>query len=105
MALEWIERLRALVAYWKQRHRIDARQEMDVAQSRRPRITPQKHVHQNDSELPPEPPADPSAALPALGSLYSWCTLDGCKSIVRGGKIYMRRGLQGHFKFAFLFLD
>lgn len=39
MALEWIKRLKALVSYWTRRHRVDARQEMDLthAVSGRPR--------------------------------------------------------------------
>ncbi|KAJ7156013.1 Pleckstrin homology domain-containing protein [Mycena crocata] len=104
VALEWIERLQALVAYWKQRHRIDASEEMDLAQAYRPRLTPRRHVMRNDSEIAPEPPVDTSAPLPALGSLYSWCVLEGCKPVVRGGKVFMRRGLHGQYKFVQLFL-
>ncbi|KAJ7645455.1 Pleckstrin homology domain-containing protein [Mycena polygramma] len=104
VALEWIERLQALVVYWKQRHRIDASDEMDLAQAYRPRLTPRRHVLRNDSELAPEAPVDTSAPLPALGGLYSWCVLKGCKPVIRGGKIYMRRGLYGQYKFVQLFL-
>ncbi|KAJ6619492.1 Pleckstrin homology domain-containing protein [Mycena sp. CBHHK59/15] len=104
VALEWIERLQALIVYWKQRHRIDASEEMDLAQAYRPRLTPRRHVLRHDSELAPDPPADPSAPLPALGSLYSWCVLEGCRPVIRGGKIFMRRGLHGQYKFVQLFL-
>ncbi|KAJ7134438.1 Pleckstrin homology domain-containing protein [Mycena epipterygia] len=104
VAVEWIERLQALIGYWKQRHRIDASEEMDLAQAYRPRLTPRRHVMRNDSELAPEPPIDTSAPLPALGSLYSWCVLTGCKPVVRGGKVFMRRGLHGQYKFVQLFL-
>lgn len=97
VALEWIEKLRALTVYWKHRHRIDAREEMDVAQSRRPRLTPHTHANPDDQDLPEEP-SDPSAPLPALGTLFNWCVLEGCKSIVKGGKVYMRRGLHGQYK-------
>jgi len=98
VAVEWVERLRALVLYWKQRHRIDAKEEMDLAQSRRPRLTPLTRADQDDCEFPPEAPPDTSAPMPALGSLYSWCVLDGCKPIVKGGKVYVRKGLYGQFK-------
>ncbi|KAF8895412.1 Pleckstrin homology domain-containing protein [Infundibulicybe gibba] len=104
LAVEWIERLRALVVYWKQRHRLDAREEMDLAQARRPRLTPHTHVFLNDGNLPPETPADAAAPLPALGTLYNWCVLDGCKSILRGGKVYTRQGLRGQYKLVQLFL-
>ncbi|KAF7365311.1 hypothetical protein MVEN_00403100 [Mycena venus] len=104
VALEWIERLRALVGYWKQRHRIDASEEMDLAQAYRPRLTTRRHVLRNDSELAPEPPVDTSAPMPALSNLYSWCVLQGCKPVIRGGKVFMRRGLYGQYKFVQLFL-
>ncbi|KAG5648284.1 hypothetical protein DXG03_004854 [Asterophora parasitica] len=104
VAVEWIERLRALVLYWKQRHRIDAKEEMDLAQSRRPRLTPLTRVVQDDCELPPEAPPSPSAPMPALGTLYSWCVLEGCKSIVKGGKAYVRKGLYGQYHLVQLFL-
>ncbi|KNZ80953.1 Meiotically up-regulated gene 56 protein [Termitomyces sp. J132] len=97
VAAEWIERLRALVLYWKQRHRMDAKEEMDLAQSRRPRLTPLTRVIRNQ-EYPPESPPDMGAPMPALGSLYSWCVLEGCKSIVKGGKLFVRKGLWGQYK-------
>ncbi|KAH0586318.1 hypothetical protein H2248_007565 [Termitomyces sp. 'cryptogamus'] len=104
VAAEWIERLRALVLYWKQRHRMDAKEEMDLAQSRRPRLTPLTRVIRNQ-EYPPESPPDMGAPMPALGSLYSWCVLEGCKSIVKGGKLFVRKGLWGQYKYVQLFLS
>ncbi|KAJ7212216.1 Pleckstrin homology domain-containing protein [Mycena pura] len=104
VALEWIERLRVLVSYWKERHRIDASEEMDLAQTYRPRLTPRRHVLRNDSELPPEAPVDASAPLPALSNIYNWCALEGCRPIIRGGKLFMRHGLYGQYKFVQLFL-
>ncbi|KAG5650960.1 hypothetical protein H0H81_010398 [Sphagnurus paluster] len=98
VAVEWVERLRALVLYWKQRHRIDAKEEMDIAQSARPRLTPLTRVARDDCDLPPEAPVDMSAPMPGLGSLYNWCVLEGCKSIVKGGKVYVRKGLYGQYK-------
>lgn len=98
LCLEWIEKLRALIVYWKQRHRVDANDEMDLAQSYRPRLTPLIHVHPDTKDVAPEAPADPSAPLPALGTLFNWCVLDGCKPIVRGGKVYMRSGMHGQYK-------
>ncbi|TFK73572.1 hypothetical protein BDN72DRAFT_834437 [Pluteus cervinus] len=104
VAVEWIERLRALVLYWKERQRVDAREEMDLAHSRRPRLTPRMHARVDDRELPPETPADAGGPMPALGWLYNWCVLDGCKSIIHGGKVYTRRGLRGQYKPVQMFL-
>ncbi|KAK0449249.1 hypothetical protein EV421DRAFT_1402130 [Armillaria borealis] len=97
-ALEWINRLRSLVSYWKLRHRADAKDEMDVSAARRSRLTPKLHVCDEGEDIPPTAPPDPGAPLPALTSLYNWCVLEGCKTIIRGGKIHMRRGLGGQFK-------
>ncbi|KAJ7505417.1 Pleckstrin homology domain-containing protein [Mycena galericulata] len=104
VAVEWIERLQHLVVYWRQKHRNDAAEEMDLAQAYTPRLTPRRHMLRNDSELAPEAPIDTSAPLPALDSLYSWCVLEGCKPVIRGGKIFMRQGLYGQYKFVQLFL-
>lgn len=99
VAIEWIERLRALVLYWKERQRVDAREEMDLASARRPRLTPQTHVRLPDHEVPPEPPADAAAPMPALSWLYNWCVLKGCRPIIHGGKVYMRQGFRGQYRY------
>ncbi|EDR13810.1 uncharacterized protein LACBIDRAFT_188344 [Laccaria bicolor S238N-H82] len=79
VALEWINRLRALIAFWKHRHRIDAKEEIELAQ-------------------------DFSTHYPAMDSLYNMCILDGCKPIVKGGKVYTRKGYRGQYKLVQLFL-
>ncbi|KAK0464663.1 guanine nucleotide exchange factor [Desarmillaria tabescens] len=103
-ALEWINRLRSLISYWKLRHRADAKDEMDVSVARRPRLTPRLHICDEVEDIPPTAPPDPAAPLPALTSLYNWCVLEGCKTIIRGGKIHLRWGLSGQFKLAQMIL-
>ncbi|KDR82730.1 hypothetical protein GALMADRAFT_844524 [Galerina marginata CBS 339.88] len=103
VALEWIERLRALIFYWKNRHRNDAKEEIELAQAQRPRLTPLTRVFQ-DEECAPEAPADPAAPYPALDTLYNWCVLDGCRPIIRGGRLYMKKGLHGQYQLVQLFL-
>ncbi|CAA7261359.1 unnamed protein product [Cyclocybe aegerita] len=104
VAIEWIERLRALIVYWKRRHRMDAKQEIDLAQAQRPRLTPQTRVCQDEHEVPPEAPADLSSPYEAMDLLYNRCVLEGCKPIVKGGRIYMKKGLRGQYKLVQLFL-
>ncbi|KAF8631778.1 hypothetical protein AX17_004993 [Amanita inopinata Kibby_2008] len=103
LAVEWIDGLRALVAYWKQRHRFDAEQEMGIAQASRPRLTPQIRICR-EHEVPPDAPPDLSASLPALISIYNWCVIKGCRCIRRGGKLFMRKGLWGQYKLVQMFL-
>ena len=98
MAIEWIERLRALIFYWKSRHKIDAKQEIELAQACRPRLTPQT-LACRDNEHPPEAPPDLSALYPAMNNLYNWCVLEGCQPIVKVGRIYMKKGLHGQYKY------
>ncbi len=100
MAIEWIERLRALLLYWKRWHRTDAQQEIELAQAQRPRLTPLTRVCHDEHEAASV--ADQSA-YGSVDTFYNWCVLEGCKPIVRGGRIYMRRGLRGQFKCVLFF--
>ncbi|KAF9808582.1 hypothetical protein IEO21_07826 [Rhodonia placenta] len=83
VALEWIVRLRPLISYWRRRHQADAQTEMQLAyiSTGRARITPLRH-----------------ASLPELSSFFNWCALEGCRSIVRSGKLFARKGLWGQYK-------
>ncbi|TRM63952.1 Pleckstrin homology domain-containing protein [Schizophyllum amplum] len=104
-AIEWVTRLRALLLYWRMRKRNDAQEEMELARARRPLITPHLHpYHHDETDRAPEPPPDASAPLPALGSLFNWCVIDGCKPVIRAGRVFMRRGLNGPYKEVRLFL-
>ncbi|KAJ2935108.1 hypothetical protein H1R20_g1931, partial [Candolleomyces eurysporus] len=96
-ALEWVNRLRLLVGYWKHKKRVDAKDEIDLAQARRPRLTPQTRVCQEE-DFPPEPPADMSAPYPAMENLYNWCIIEGCSPITKATKLHMRKGLRGPYK-------
>ncbi|KAJ4482213.1 Pleckstrin homology domain-containing protein [Lentinula aciculospora] len=100
---EWVEKLQALVNYWRVKHRIDAKEEMKLAQGYRPPVTP--HIYaETDRTMYAEPPVDPSSTLPALGSLFNWCVLDGCKPIAKSGKVFMRQGLHGQYRLVDLVL-
>ena len=98
-ALEWIARLRPLISYWKKRHQVDARNEMDImhAATGRPRITPHKHIDSERDEVPEAPP-DPEASSPELSWFYDWCLLKGCRPIGKTGRLFGRRGLRGQYQ-------
>ncbi|KIK69609.1 hypothetical protein GYMLUDRAFT_151680 [Collybiopsis luxurians FD-317 M1] len=96
VTLEWIERLQALVRYWKLKHRNDAKEEMELAQAFRPLVTP--HTYAEVERTPyAESPVDLSSPLPALGSMFNWCVLEGCKPIIKSGKVFMKRGLHSQY--------
>ncbi|KAF4576993.1 hypothetical protein EYR36_004977 [Pleurotus pulmonarius] len=103
-AVEWIKGLRALMSYWRQRHRHDALDEMEIARAVRDPITPRVHLHQDGCERPPQAPADENDPMPMLSMTFNRCVLDGCNSIIRGGKLFMRRGLYGEYELVQLVL-
>ncbi|KAF5389237.1 hypothetical protein D9757_003483 [Collybiopsis confluens] len=94
--LEWITKLQALVKYWKRKHRNDAKEEMRLAQTVRPLVTPYIHSEVYKATYA-EPPVDPTSPLPALGSLFNWCALDGCKPVIKSGKVFMKKGLHSQY--------
>jgi len=96
VASEWVKRLQSLVVYWKQRYRVNAKNEIDLAQTQRPRVTPQIRVC-DEHGVPPEH-QDLSTPYPALDTLFNWCIIDGCQPIVKEGRLYMRKGLRGQYQ-------
>lgn len=97
VAIEWADRLHALVEYWKHRSRVSAEEEIDLGQATHPRVTPKMRVHDED-EAPSENP-HLSAHYPALDRLFNWCIIDGCQPITKAGRVYLRKGLRGQFKY------
>ena len=100
VAIEWIERLRALIRYWTLRHLVDTRQEMDVVQfaTGRPRITPQRLRHEEVNKTRPPEQSDSAVVLPYLSTIYHGCVYEGCRPIVKAGRIFVRQGLHGRYK-------
>lgn len=74
---------------------------MDLLQAStgRPRITPQRHVDDEEDVVPEsQPHLDESA--PELSSLYNWCVLLDCRPINKCGRLFSRKGLRGQYKYA-----
>ena len=101
MAAEWTVGLGSLVSYWTRKHRVDAREEMDIvhAISGRTRYMAPKIGDQ----AYPAPPPDPREVSPLLGGLWHWCALENCRSIIRAGRLFMREGLRGEMKLVLVF--
>ncbi|ORY24284.1 Pleckstrin homology domain-domain-containing protein [Naematelia encephala] len=89
IAKEWVERLEALIAYWKLRHRVDARQRMDaIALTTR---------------------ADPFAGIgdqtdQILGNIWDWCAIKGCRSVTMAGRLYFKHGKFNKFRSRYIVL-
>ncbi|CAE7216406.1 unnamed protein product [Rhizoctonia solani] len=116
VCLEWIANLRKLIKYWTRRHRVDARDEMELvfAAQGRARFTTQrvgreeapegllfkKHIV-NNKLTPYLSGWIPDAASPYLAKFWNWCVLDGCRTIVKAGRLYTKRGIRKQFKHHF----
>ena len=102
-------RLRQLVSYWKKRHQADARLEMKIAHTGtgRERITPHRprenhqHAPGHTHDAPPEPLQEREAAMPDLSTFYNWCVLEGCRVMLKCGRLYGRKGWWGQYKCVF----
>ncbi|QRW06517.1 nuclear pore complex protein [Ceratobasidium sp. AG-Ba] len=97
-SLEWITRLRELVKYWTRRHRVDARDEMELvfATQGRARFT----IPKLGKEEAPEG-YFPDGASPYLAKFWNWCVIDGCRAIVKSGRLYTKKGIRKDFKHLF----
>ncbi|KAG9125743.1 hypothetical protein FRC07_006402 [Ceratobasidium sp. 392] len=98
ICLEWIARLRDLIKYWTRRHRVDARDEMELvfATQGRARFT----IPKPGKEEAPEGYV-PDGASPYLAKFWNWCVIEGCRAIVKGGRLYTKKGIRKDFKHLF----
>ncbi|KAF8746548.1 Pleckstrin homology domain, partial [Rhizoctonia solani] len=98
ICLEWIANLRNLIKYWTRRHRVDARDEMELvfATQGRVRFT----IPKLGREEAPEGWV-PDGASPYLAKFWNWCVLEGCRAIVRAGRLYTKKGIRKQFKHHF----
>ncbi|KAL1412835.1 hypothetical protein Q8F55_000584 [Vanrija albida] len=90
-AEEWVERLSALVDYWKHRHRVDARQRMDAVQ----RFGGNKLSFRNDLDFD---------AQQELDDVWNWCVIEGCRAITNSGRIFIKQSAYKKFKSFFVCL-
>jgi hypothetical protein len=102
VALEWINNLSQLVEYWTHQHRVDASREMELihATTGKPGLV----LARPDEEIIPERPPDYDQSSEYLPSFWNWCVLEGCLSVVRNGRLFLRRGLRGQYKCGFLYI-
>lgn len=96
-ALEWINHLNNLVAYWTRKHRIDSRQEMELVQIYKGR--PRLFLKPNGLADPPNTMPDHDDVAQNLSDFWNWCVLDSCRSIIKSGRLFMRKGSKGVYKY------
>ncbi|KAF8318969.1 hypothetical protein DL93DRAFT_2028153, partial [Clavulina sp. PMI_390] len=107
-AIDWVKRLGTLIRYWSRRHRVDARVEMDLVHytsgARRFEAPRPSRVPAGQTPPPPSALPDPEAAARSMTNFWSWCVLEGCRPIVKAGRLFYKTAPRKHYKNAFLVL-
>ncbi|EJC98002.1 uncharacterized protein FOMMEDRAFT_114825 [Fomitiporia mediterranea MF3/22] len=104
VAIEWVTHLRALVKYWTKRYRDDAVTEMNIRQSLgEEKVTVSKRYCKNGYGHPTPTPDVENASL-YMDEYWNWCVLEGCRQIVKSGRVYMKTKFRAQYKHAHLIL-
>ncbi|WVQ65819.1 uncharacterized protein L199_003997 [Kwoniella botswanensis] len=92
LAKEWVDNLRGLKKYWERRHRVDARQRMDV-------IT----LHSRENPFTGTELSNESDDF--LSEVWDWCVIKGCRSITVSGRLFMRKDKWDKFRSKYIVLS
>ncbi|KAM0745749.1 hypothetical protein T439DRAFT_306612 [Meredithblackwellia eburnea MCA 4105] len=104
VANEWIGRLQALVTYWTRRERVDAIEQMELQPSKSNAPGIQRFRGKTVVREAMDPAEAIELASPLLARLYNFCILQSCRSIMRGGRFYVKTGVRGRFRERYIFL-
>lgn len=89
VAREWLERLAALARYWKRREKVDALEIMN-ATGYDPNLI-RKQLQERSGYRPLGVSPDAERIAPTLGAIWHWCTIQGCRGIVRCGRLFHKK--------------
>ena len=59
------------------------------------KITPGK-MEKRDSMLPP----DPKVGSELLSTFWNWCVLDGCRAILKSGRLFAKEHAMGQYVYS-----
>ncbi|OCB84999.1 hypothetical protein A7U60_g7956 [Sanghuangporus baumii] len=97
IAVEWVTHLRALVQYWAKRYRQDTVNEMKIKESLvEERITISKRDYKNGYRRSATG-ADVENTTLHLDEFWNWCVLDGCRQILKSGRVYMKKKYRAQY--------
>ncbi|KAE8222626.1 hypothetical protein CF319_g4199 [Tilletia indica] len=101
---QWITHLTDLIAYWKRKERADAITLMQIQGS----IDPTKFSDKAQRALAEKnfrnPISEEERISPLLASLWNWCIVEGCRGIIRSGKLYHKRSPYAPFERGYFIL-
>ncbi|TKY85544.1 hypothetical protein EX895_005706 [Sporisorium graminicola] len=96
IAREWVERIAELVKYWRRRERADAVELMYAAGSDISELHKQlqgRSTHASGIEE-----VDDEKLSPILGNIWNWCQIQGCRNIIRSGRLFHKKSSYSAFK-------
>ncbi|SPO24017.1 uncharacterized protein UTRI_03442_B [Ustilago trichophora] len=96
VAREWVERVSELVKYWRRRERADATElmyaaGMDVSEIHKQLQGRKTHTSGIDG-------VDEQKLSPMLGNIWNWCQIEGCRNIIRSGRLFHKKSSYSAFK-------
>lgn len=98
IAKEWVSNLRRLINYWSQRHIVDTKAELDLLRETGPENSLVSKVHhRGDLGIP----LRPDEGTFAIGAFWNWCVIDGCRAILKGGRIHSKEKLRSQYTYVF----
>uniref|UniRef100_V5GTH0 Uncharacterized protein n=1 Tax=Kalmanozyma brasiliensis (strain GHG001) TaxID=1365824 RepID=V5GTH0_KALBG len=97
VAREWVESIDALVRYWRRRERADAAQLMyaagvDISELHKHLQGRNAHKHGLDGGV------DEQKLSPMLSNIWNWCQIEGCRNIIRSGRLFHKKSSYSAFK-------
>ncbi|CDR99431.1 uncharacterized protein SPSC_04950 [Sporisorium scitamineum] len=96
IAREWVERIAELVKYWRRRERADAVELMYAAGAEISELHKQlqgRSTHTSGIE-----DVDEQKLSPILGNIWNWCQIEGCRNIIRSGRLFHKKSSYSAFK-------
>ena len=86
--------------YWKQRLRDDTAIEMNLMKECHAEavITVSRRSIWNNLSVP-APPQDSENASLYMDELWNWCSLEGCRQIIKSGRLFMKTKMRARYRY------
>ncbi|CCF50113.1 hypothetical protein NDA10_001989 [Ustilago hordei] len=96
VAREWVECISDLVKYWRRRERADAIELMqasgiDMTELNKQLSGRKTMAHSFDG-------VEEQKLSPILGNVWNWCQIEGCRNIIRSGRLFHKKSSYSAFK-------
>lgn len=102
VARDWIEGLSGLSRYWKRREKADAQELMDAAGLESVHL--KRRLKSGQVARPLDQGVEAEEVSHALGSLWNWCTIKGCRGILKSGSLFHKRKAYSAFSHRYYLL-